>query len=183
MRNCLVTRGVMRRALLTPALGLLLLGLAAAPASAQTCTGNPCNVTTTATLTVVDLLRLTLNVTTTDLGTPAEAGFDAGFILSTGPVATAKANRPWTVSVQSTAATFAYTGSLTDPSKAASDLRWDTTSGGSYTNAMSTTAATLKTGSGTAGTSQGIFYKTLLSYTADVTGSYALGVKFTLSAP
>jgi hypothetical protein len=173
----------MRRILAAPALGALLLGLAAKPATAQTCTGNPCNVNTTATLTVVDLLRLTLDLTSTNLGSPVEANFDAGFILSTGPVATAKANRPWTVSVQSLTANFAYTGSLTDPNKPASDLHWDTSSGGSYTNAMSTSAATLKTGTGTSGTSQGIFYKTLLSYANDVAGSYALGVKFTLSAP
>ena len=36
---------------------------------------------------------------------------------------------------------------------------------------------------GTSGSSQAIFYKTLLSWASDVTGSYALGVKFTLSAP
>ena len=173
----------MNRRLVFPALGMLALGILTKPVSAQTCTGNPCNVTTTATLTVVDVLRLTLDLTATNLGTPSEADFTAGNILSVGPVATAKANRPWTVSVQSTAAAFAYSGALTDPVKPASDLHWDTTVGGTYTNAMSTTAATLKTGAATAGTSQGIFYKTLLSYLSDVTGSYALGVRFTLSAP
>jgi hypothetical protein len=173
----------MRRTLITPTLGVLLLALAAKPASAQTCTGNPCSVTTTATLTVADLLRLTLDATSTNLGAPTDVEFTAGSILSVGPVATAKANRPWTVSVQSTATKFTYTGTFVDPNKPASDLHWDIASGGTYTNAMSTTAATLKTGTGTSGTSQGIFYKTLLSYGADVTGSYALGVKFTLSAP
>jgi len=172
----------MRRSLITSALGVLLLGLAANTANAQTCTGNPCSVTTTATLTVNDVLRLTLDAITTDLGTPVEADFDAGFKASAGPNSTVKANRPWHVSVVGVnTVKFTYTGSLTDPNKPASDLLWGTVAG-TYGNDASA-SATLFSGNGTAGSSQQIFYKTLLSYTNDVTGSYALDVKFTLSAP
>ena len=51
----------MRRNLIMPVLGMLLLA-ATRPLEAQTsCTGNPCNVTTTATLTVNDVMKLTLS--------------------------------------------------------------------------------------------------------------------------
>lgn len=171
----------MRRNLIMPVLGMLLLA-ATRPLEAQTsCTGNPCNVTTTATLTVNDVMKLTLSSTATDLGTPVEADFDAGFVAANGPTATVKSNRAWHVAVVGTAATFTYTGSLTDPSKAASSLKWGTVAG-TYGNDASA-SATLFSGSGTSGSSQAIFYKTLLSWASDVTGSYALGVKFTLSAP
>ncbi|HEV8149848.1 MAG TPA: hypothetical protein VGP61_06645 [Gemmatimonadales bacterium] len=172
----------MRRSLLLPIAGALLLALMAKPATAQTCTGNPCNVTTTATLTVNDVLRLTLDAIATDLGTPVEADFDAGYKAASGPTATVKANRPWTVAVVGVSTVkFTYTGSLTDPDKPASDLKWGTVAGTYGNNASA--SATLSSGNGTAGSAQQIFYKTLLSYTNDVTGSYALDVKFTLSAP
>ena len=164
-----------------PLVGILLVAAVRTASAQNTCTGNPCNVTTTATLTVNDVLRLTLDATTTSLGTPVEADFDAGFKDASGPTTTVKANRPWHVAVVGTTSAFAYTGSLTNPNKPASSLKWGIVSG-TYPNDASA-SATLSSGNGTSGSSQQIFYRTLLSYTNDVTGSYALDVKFTLSAP
>ena len=171
----------MRRSLCLPIVGVLLLVATQSLAAQTSCTGNPCNVTTTATLTVNDLLKLTLSSTATDLGTPVEADFDAGFKTSSGPTATVKANRPWHVAVVGTTAAFGYTGSLIDPVKSASDLKWGTVAGTYGSDASA--SATLSSGNGTSGSSQQIFYKTLLSFANDRTGSYALDVKFTLSAP
>ena len=171
----------MQRSLVLPALGVLFLAATQHLAAQTSCTGNPCNVTTTATLTVNDVLKLTISSTATDLGTPVEADFDAGFKTSTGPIATVKSNRPWHVAVVGTASSFTYTGSLTDPGKAASDLKWGTVAGTYGSDASA--SATLFSGNGTSGSSQQIFYKTLLSYVSDVAGSYALNVKFTVSGP
>ena len=171
----------MRCSIVMPAVGMLLVGLASRQAGAQSCTGNGCNVTTTATLTVPDVLSLTLSSLTTSLGTPGTADFAASGITASGPNATVVSNRPWHVSVIANAAEFAYSGSLTNPHKPASDLTWGTVAG-TYGNSADV-SATLFGGNGTAGSSQQIFYRTLLSYGNDITGSYALDVKFTLSAP
>jgi hypothetical protein len=171
----------MKRSLVMPAMGMLLVGLASRSVAAQSCTGNGCNITTTATLTVPDVLSLTLSSLTTSLGTPGTADFAASGIAASGPSATVVANRPWHVSVVANAAVFTYTGSLTNPNKPASDLTWGTVAG-TYGQSANV-SATLFSGNGTAGSSQQIFYRTLLSYANDVTGSYALDVKFTLSAP
>ena len=71
----------------------VLLGVNSSIAGAQaTCTGNPCTVQVTASATVNDVLRLTLSSATANLGTPAEADYDAGFLDAAGPTASVKSN-------------------------------------------------------------------------------------------
>ena len=53
--------------------------LGSAPMMAQTCSTNPCIVGVATTATVNDVLRLTLDQVTLDLGTPTEADYDATF--------------------------------------------------------------------------------------------------------
>src|SRR6266581_3254002 len=48
-------------------------------ASAQSCSGNPCSVTNTASVTVGTLLKLTLSSTTTGLTTPDTVAFNQGY--------------------------------------------------------------------------------------------------------
>jgi len=160
-----------------------LLSFNAARAQAQnTCTANPCSLNDTVKVTVTTVLRLTLSQSATTLTAPNEAAYDAGFQLDNGPTATVKANRSWTLKVSANAATWTATGGA-QASKAASDLQWATSSGGTYTG-LSTTPATFLTGAtGTAGTNQNVFYKTLWSYANDTPGNYSLVVVYTLSAP
>lgn len=172
----------MRRTLFTLATTALSLA-ASSPLLGQTCTANPCTVQVTASATVPDVMQLTLSTTTLDLGTPSAADFSAGYKEMAGPTATVQSNRPWHIDVVAANVTqFTYSGSLTDPGKPASDLKWGTVSG-TYTNNAGTSAV-LKTGtSGGTGVSQQIFFKTLWSWASDVPGTYSVVVKFTLAAP
>ena len=160
---------------------LALLALGAPQAQAQTCSTNPCSLNDTAKVTVATVLRLTLSQSATSLTPPNEAAYDAGFQLDNGPTATVKSNRPWTLKLSANAALWTAANGA-QASKAAGDLQWALTSGGSYTG-LSTTPATLITGNGTSGTAQAVFHKTLWSYAADTPGDYSLVVVYTLSAP
>ena len=161
--------------------GAVMLGTT--PLAAQTCSSNPCTVAVTTSASVVDVVQLTLSSTTHDLGTPTVADYTAGYKETAGPTATVQSNRPWHVDVVAANVTkFAYSGSLTDPNKAASDLKWGTASG-TYPNSANASAV-LKTGAtGTASATQQIFFRTLWSWTTDVPGTYSLIVNFTLAAP
>jgi hypothetical protein len=156
---------------------------AASQADGQaSCTGNPCTVQVTASATVNDVLKLTLSGTTTGLGTPTEADYDAGFMDVAGPTASVKANRPWHVDVAGAAATFTYTGALANPNKPASSLQWGTAAG-TYANNMGASAALFSGTNGTGNASQAIFFRTLWAWASDVPGSYSLVINFTLAAP
>jgi hypothetical protein len=169
------TRLIVVAATLTP--------LLSAPLAAQTCSTNPCTVQVTASATVNDVMKLTLSGITADLGTPTDVDYTAGFKEAAGPTATVQSNRPWHVDVVGNNTTkFTYAGSFTDPNKAASDLKWGTVSG-TYGNNMSSSAV-LKTGAtGSSGTAQQIFFKTLWAWTSDVPGTYSLVVNFTVAGP
>lgn len=165
-------------------LGLLVvLALSAAPVQAQvTCSANPCSLNDTVKVTVASVLRLTLSQAATSLTSPNEAAYDAGFQLDPGPSVAVKANRPWTLKLSANAGTWSAVGAGANASKAASDLQWATSLGGTYSG-FSTTPATLLTGNGTGNTNQTVYYKTLWSYNNDTPGDYSLVVVYTLSAP
>lgn len=156
---------------------------AASQADGQaSCTGNPCTVQVTASATVNDVLKLTLSGTTTALGTPSEADYDAGYKDVAGPTASVKANRPWHVDIAGAGATFSYVGSLANPNKPSSDLQWGT-SAGTYANNMGASAVLLSGANGTGNASQAIFFRTMWAWASDVPGSYSLVINFTLAAP
>jgi len=162
---------------------LALLTLSAARAQAQnTCAANPCALDDTAKVTVATVLRLTLDQSATLLTPPSEAAYDAGFQLDNGPVATVKANRGWTLRVNANAATWTAANGAS-AGKPASELQWATTSGGAYTGLTTTPATFSSAATGSAGTAQAVFYRTLWSYTNDTPGDYSLVVVYTLSAP
>lgn len=168
---------------------LAILSAAAAPLAAQqnSCTGNPCTIQNTASVSVVDVMRLTLDGYTTDLGTPTESDFVAGYRTAAGPTATVRSNRPYRVTVKAVPSSFSWTaptingGTLADPLKPASDLLWGTAAG-TYGNDMSASALLLS-GNGTSSTQQQIHYKTLYSFAKDVPGTYSIVIDFTLAAP
>jgi len=171
---------------------VLLLGLALPQgiAAAQSCSapipnGN-CPVNTSTTLTVPDVMQLTLTSTSTALTAPATADYDAGYVANTGPTATVKSNRAWRLQVSAAAAT--WTASNTQPgvnaraNKPAADLQWGTAAGGPFA-ALSVAPATAQSGSATAGAPASFFFHTVYSWGLDTPGAYSLAVVFTLLAP
>jgi hypothetical protein len=176
-----------------PALVVVVLLSGSARLEAQTCTaqGPPanlwtCTVNTSATLVIGDVLSLTLSATATALTPPTANDYDAGFVANTGPTATVRGNRAWRLQVS--AATATWTAVNTEPgvsahaNKPASDLLRATASGGPFT-ALSTTPATLVSGSASAGTATNVFLRTTYAWAVDTPGAYSLVVTFTLLAP
>ena len=164
------------------AVAVALLAAASRADGQASCTGNPCSVQVTASATVNDVLKLTLSSTTTSLGTPTEADYDAGFKDVAGPTASVKSNRPWHVDIAGAGATFSYVGSLANPNKPSSDLQWGM-SAGTYANNMGSSAVLLSGTNGTGNASQAIFFRTMWAWASDVPGSYSLVINFTLAAP
>ncbi|HEX9563304.1 MAG TPA: hypothetical protein VF981_05005 [Gemmatimonadaceae bacterium] len=172
----------MRHILMTAAAGIMTLSGASLASAQGSCTANPCTVQVSASATVNEVLRLSLSSTTSNLGTPSEADYDAGYRDAGGPTATVKSNSPWHVDVVGAAANFSYSGPNADPNKFSTDLQWGT-SAGTYGQNMGTSAPLFSGVTGTAGTSQAIFFRTLWSWASDVAGAYSLAINFTLAAP
>jgi hypothetical protein len=170
---------------LSLALALLAEGAAAQSCSAPIPRGN-CPVNTSATLTVPDVMQLTLTSTSTALTAPVAADYDAGFVANTGPSATVKSNRAWRLQIDAGAATWTATntqpGVIARTNKPAADLRWGTVAGGPFT-ALSVTPATARSGGATAGTATSFFFQTVYAWGLDTPGAYSLPVVFTLLAP
>ncbi len=145
----------------------------------------PCTVTSTHTLTMPSLLTLTMAGftgpgTAMTLNAPTSmADYTSSTIQmpTTGPTWQVQANRNYKVQISANAAQF------TGPhAKAASDLAWSTSAGGTFAG-LSTTPADVATGTPTVSASGGIFYKTTYNFAADIPGSYSLDLTFTLVAP
>lgn len=172
-----------------PALSLALV-LLADIAAAQSCSApvpsGSCPVNTSATLTVPDVMLLTLTSTSTPLTAPAAADYDAGFVANTGPTATVQSNRAWRLQISAGAATWTASntqlGVNARVNKPAADLGWGTAAVGPFT-AVSVTPATAKSGSATAGTPTSFFFHTVYNWGLDTPGAYSLPVVFTLVAP
>ena len=147
------------------------------------CLGSSCTVEIT--MPVSDVLRLSLSTSGVALGTPVEADFLAGYRNVSGNAVnvTAKSNRPFTVQLSSVSSTFSYSGTLSDPSKPASNLLWATSAGAlaTTTNNFGTTTTFLNQGAGAI--TSPLFLRTLWSFANDVPGTYSLTIRFTMAAP
>ena len=164
------------------ACGLLVVMAFPSPAEAQGCSGAQCTVEVR--LPVTDVLRLSFSASSIALGTPAEADYTAGFRDAASVLqVSAKANRAFVVQVGGVVSTFSYAGSLPNPMKPASDLRWATSSTAlsSTPNHMGTITTLVSQGPGSVTTP--IYLRTLWSFTTDVPGVYSLALSFTISAP
>jgi hypothetical protein len=153
-------------------------------ASAQTCSGNPCSVTNTASVTVGTMLKLTLSSTTTSLTSPDTTAFNNGYqdylaALS----ATVKANRGWSLKVNGGAATWTAVGAGARANKPVGDLEWSTSGGAPFTALTTSAASIASSASGTSGTTTTLSYRTLWNYTLDTPGTYSMDVVFTATAP
>ena len=168
----------------------LALAMLAAIAAAQSCSApvpsGSCPANTSVTLTVPDVMQLTLTSISTALTAPAAADYDAGFVANTGPTATVTSNRAWRLQISAGAATWTASntqlGVNARVNKPATDLAWGTAAAGPYT-AVSLTAATATSGSATASTLTSFFFHTMYSWGLDTPGAYSLPVVFTLLAP
>ena len=165
-------------------LPLVLLIATARQAGAQLgCSGATCTVEIS--MPVTDVLRLSLSASSIALGSPDDADYQAGYkdVAGAAVNVTVKANRSFVVQLGGIAGSFSYAGTLTNPVKPSSDLRWAISAAGlaSTTNHMGTSATLLA--SPAAFVTQPLFLRTLWSFATDVPGIYSLAISFTLSAP
>jgi hypothetical protein len=167
----------------------LLTIVVAAPAAAQcTASGAPANCTQpgSASMTAGRVVRLQVSAGSTALTAPTPADFDAGFNSTTGPTLTVSANAPWMLQVRASSASWTATntspGAPARTNKPAADLQWAQSSSGPFA-ALSTTDATLISGTATANSATTLYFQTLYSWTADTPGNYGLTVVLTLTAP
>jgi hypothetical protein len=163
--------------------------IAAAPVTAQSCSGTTsCTVTSTASVTVPALVSLNVaGAGAIALTAPTVADLTTGYVQDVGPSITVKANRTWTISVHTTATTnWTYTGTEGGV-KPIGDLTWSNTSGGTYAAITNTAAAVVSNQAKTNAGAPTLFFRTV--YSSDFSannnsvGSYSIPIVFTLSAP
>lgn len=134
---------------------------------------------------VTDVIRLSLSGASVSLGSPNDVDYSAGYRDVSGAAVsvTGKSNRPFRVDMSALTATFGYAGTMSDPSKPASDLKWATSAAGlgSTTNNMGTAATLINQIAGS--TTVPLYMRTLWDFTKDVPGTYSLAIRFTVSAP
>jgi len=179
--------GRVRAAATRCAAGVLLCLWPSQRATAQSCNSSSeaasgvCSFNATLSAIIPYMAQLSSSASTTSLGTLDQATLAAGSIVTAGPTVTAVANFAWSVSIKAGATAWSYTGTTTDPQKAAADLRWRVGTG-AYT-ALSTTGAQVS--SGTAGSSSAVdlTFSTLWPWASSPPGAYTLPVTLTLTAP
>ena len=178
----------MLRRIFTTALTLCLTAAVATTAQAQaTCgatggAGASCSPTGTfVTGTMQRIIFLSVTNPSFGLTMPTDVNFaGAGTATMTdlgAQAATVRANAAWTLTAQGAA----WTGTG-NTSKATGDMSWTTNGGGAYTP-MTTSAATIASGTATAGATTNIGYRTLWSLATDGPGTYSQALTFTLTAP
>jgi len=153
-----------------------------------TASGAPANCTQvgSVSMTAGRVVRLQVSAGSTSLTAPTPADFDAGFNATAGPTFTISANAPWTLSLRSSSgfwtATNTSPGAPARSTKPAGDLKWSTTSNGTFA-ALTTSDVTLVSGAAAANTATSLFFQTLYDWTLDAPGVYSLTVVLTLTAP
>jgi hypothetical protein len=163
---------------------VLVLGAISRVAGAQLgCSGATCTVEIS--MPVTDVIRLSLSGSSVSLGSPTDVDYSVGYrdVAGTAVSVNGKANRPFRVDMSAVTPSFAYAGSMTDPLKPASELKWATSAAAlaTTTNHMGTAATLINQGAGNV--TVPIFLRTLWDFTRDVPGTYSLAIRFTLSAP
>jgi hypothetical protein len=179
----------MRRIILA-AIATLLCTVSVPKVSLAQCTasGAPasCGLPGSVSMTASRVVRLQMSAGSTALTAPTPADFDAGFNSTTGPTLTISANAAWTVHLRAAAAT--WTATNTSPgvpartNKPAADLKWSTASNGAFA-ALTTTDASLISGTATASSATTLYFQTLYNWTLDTPGNYSLSIVLTLTSP
>lgn len=140
-----------------------------------------CSSNIASSLTIPLLIRMTVSDTSTTLTAPTESDYDLTqtSLSSPGPVVTIKTNNPWTLLVRATSATWTGTGGAR-ATKPVGDLLWSI---GSGYNAMTTSDASVATGTRGSANTRTFTYKTNWAWDTDTPGTYTLTVIFTATAP
>jgi hypothetical protein len=158
--------------------------------AAQTCSApipaGSCTTNTSTTLTIGTVLQLGISAASTTLTPPSTADYDAGFVANTGPTATVKSNRGWTLHISAAAGTWTATstqpGVTARANKPAGDLQWSEASGGPFAG-LTVSGAAAASGSASGPRSTTFYYHSLYGWALDTPGSYSLTVTFTLTTP
>lgn len=177
------------RSLRTMLVAVGLVGVTAISANAQcTASGAPatCSQPGSVSMTAGRVVRLQMSAGSTSLTAPTTADFDAGFNSSTGPTLTVSANAAWTLNIRAAAAVWTGTNTTTGvaarTNKPAGDLKWSTSSNGTF-NGLGTTDASLVNGSATASTATTLYFQTVYDWALDTPGNYSLSIVLTLTSP
>lgn len=160
------------------------------PSTAPTCSRDHMVVAT-----VGHILRLDLSTLTTTMLAPARAQFDSARLatspdqlpLTTGPVVTVHANRPWVLKVMAASRDFTF-----DPDpryqvarptgKPAGDLAWSTRPERGFLPLSPSAPADVASNAAAGSYAQHVIYfRTRWVYAQDVPGLYGLYVTFTLT--
>ncbi len=149
-----------------------------------------CSVVATATATVADVVSMNIGTTSLALsGVDSAPQFNGSGIYQPANnglhTITVRANRSWTLSVKADAANWTDTpaGTAGSYSKPAGDLAWAIGASPSSYTPMTTSNATVSTGSATNSQAVAMNYQTTYDITKDLPGTYTLGLTFTISAP
>ena len=167
---------------------LALVGLAGRIAAAQTCTaGYPgsCVVAGSATITIPKVMSFSLSAGTTTAPTPTYADYLQGYNETAGPVVTVSANTAWTVSLSAGTALWSATANGTATPRAdkpSADLLWTRTAGSGWAG-LTTTSATLASGTAASAVAIPLYYRVLYSLALDTPGTYSLDVVVTVVTP
>ena len=147
------------------------------------CSGATCTVQIS--MPVTDVLRISIGTASVGLGAPTDVDYQAGYrdVAGVAVSVNGKSNRPFLVDMSALTGSFLYAGSMTDPDKPASDLKWATSAAGlaTTTNHMGTSATLINQGAGNV--TVPLFLRTMWDFTRDVPGTYSLAIRFTVSAP
>ena len=132
---------------------------------------------------------------TTAMAVPDVAQYDSSRVatsldqlpLTTGPLVTIKANRPWSLKIEPAKPTFDFTPeaglALTRTNaKPATDLAWSTAPSSGFV-ALSSTAPADVSSNMTGGSYNQftMYYRTRWQYATDAPGAYALSISYTLT--
>jgi hypothetical protein len=186
----------MKAKLLSLSVGLALT-VGASPLAAQHCDlgqvagSTSCGVSVNTSVTVPSILSLDLSFVTQTLTSPQATDYSSGgaaSIADNGPLATVKANRNWSLSINAQSASFTYTGAASPaPVKPVGDLKWSSVGPlaacGTATGFASLTGSGVPITSGgpTNNTTRKLCYVTGYTLTGDPAGSYALTIVYTVA--
>lgn len=145
-----------------------------------------CNLPGSVSMTAGRVVWLQVSAASTSLTTPTPADFDAGLNSTTGPTLTISANASWALSLRSSTALWSATntspGAPARTNKPAADLLWSTNPAGPFA-ALTTTNASLVSGTATASLVRTLYFRTLYSWLLDTPGNYGLTIVLTLTSP
>ncbi len=139
-------------------------------------------VNATATITIPQVLFISVDETNITFPQPGSTEFDAGLIgANEASTVTHKGNIVHDVELKADAANFTALDDPVNNIKAAADFQWSNDGGTNFTS-ISTTAADVVTAAPKGIGNQTVNYRILLDYLTDAEDTYTLGFTFTIVA-